>query len=148
MARARATLTTPPAPVYSQTRDAFMQEQAPGCLEYYEAIGPNGLAREVDPRERYRRCRQRHPLHARRHQPVAPAAEVDRRRQRAGAGRTARSTPYRKRLSDRRLSLPFFNLQQVVGASVVELTLCTAITAANAQGKEPPAGATCARRRT
>ena len=71
---------------------------------------------------------------------VAPAAEVDRRRQRAGAGRSGdASTPIASGSAIAGSSLPFFNLQQVVGASVVELTLAAqAITAANAQGKEPP----------
>ena len=36
-------VATPPPPVYSQTREAFMAAHPPGCLEYREAMGPNGL---------------------------------------------------------------------------------------------------------
>ena len=41
--RERAEVATPPPPVYSQTREAFMTAHPTGCLEYFEAMGPDGL---------------------------------------------------------------------------------------------------------
>jgi hypothetical protein len=139
VARPRAQLTTPPAPVYSQTRDAFMQELAPGCLEYREAMGPNGLygkwIREKDIAAVVDNTLFMHAgLNPSR---PAPKSIPDVNNQVRSEVR--KFDAYRKRLSDRRLALPFFTLQEVAGASVVELTLATkALAAAKGEGKEQP----------
>lgn len=139
VARGRATLTSPPAPVYSQTRDAFMQERAPGCLEYGEAMGPNGLyGKWIRAKDIAAVVNDTLFMHAGLNPSRPPPKSIADVNEQARA-EVRRFDAYRKRLSDRRIGLPFFNLPEVMGASVVEVRLATqAISAAQAQGKEPP----------
>ncbi len=140
LAQSRASVMTPPPPVYSQTREAFMAAHPPGCLEYREAMGPNGVygkwIRGKDIAAVVNGALFMHAgLNPSRPAPASIAEVNDQVRQ-----EVKRLDAYRKRLSDRRLALPFFDLQEIIDVGVVELTVATrALEAAKTEGTEPPA---------
>lgn len=140
LAESRAGVMTPPPPVYSLTREAFMAAHPPGCLEYREAMGPNGVygkwIRGKDIAAVVNGTLFMHAgLNPSRPAPASIAEVNEQARQ-----EVKRLDAYRKRLADRRLALPFFNLQEILDVGVVELTLATrALEAAKTDGTEPPA---------
>lgn len=135
--RAR-TLTTVP-PVYAKTREAWMAEHPPGCLEYRDAMSANGdYGRWLRPKDIAAIVGDTLFMHAGIN-PSRPApkslAEVNDR----ARAEVRRFDAYRRRLADRRLALPFFDFQEVLEVSVVELqTALAALNAAKVDGKEPP----------
>ena len=139
VANARRGATPSPAAVYSHTRGGFMTTYPPGCLEYREALGPNGVygrwIREKDIAAVVGDTLFMHAgLNASRPAPKSIAAVNDQVR-----AEVRRVDAHRKRLADRRLGLDFFGLQEVIDASIVELTVANeAMANAKAEGKEPP----------
>jgi hypothetical protein len=139
LAKARAEIATPPPPVYAQTREAFMTAHPPGCLEYHEAMGPDGVyGRWIRGQDVAAMVGDTLFMHAGLN-PSRPApksiAEVNERVR----DEVRRLDAHRKRLADRRLGLDFFSLQEVFGVSVFELKLATqALNAAKEAGQQPP----------
>jgi hypothetical protein len=140
LVEARARVTPTPAAVYTSTREAFLQAHPPGCLEYREAMGPSGsYGRWIRDKDIAVIVGDTLFMHAGLN-PARPApktlADVNDRVR----AEVRRLDNLRKRLSDRRLGLPFFGLQEVVDVAIAELTVATqALAAAKAEGTEPPA---------
>jgi Calcineurin-like phosphoesterase len=137
VAKPRARLTMPPHPVFSMTRDAFMQAHPPGCLEYREALGPNGLygkwIRAKDIAAVVDGTLFMHAgINPSRPAPKSIADVNDQVR-----AEIRRLDVFRKRLADRRVSLPFFSFEEMLGAAVVELTLAREALLEKAEGKDP-----------
>lgn len=139
LARARGNVLTPLPPVYAQSRDAWFEAHPPGCLEYREAMGPDGAyGRWLRPKDIAAVVGDTLFMHAGLN-PSRPApqsvAEINDR----ARAEVRRFDVYRKRLTDRRLALPFFDFQDVLEVSVIELqTASAALAAAKAAGTEPP----------
>lgn len=136
----RARLTSPPAGVYSQTRETFIHANPPGCLEYREAMGPNGVyGKWIREKDIAAVVGDTLFMHAGLN-PSRPAPQsIDEVNDRVRS-EIRRLDAQRKRLSDRRFGLPFFGFQEVLAATGVQLTAATqAIGAARAQGTEPSA---------
>jgi hypothetical protein len=124
--------------VYLQTRDAWMAAHPPGYLEYREALGPRGTygrwLRSKAPAVRIAGT-------AFMHAGIDPSASEitledvnDQVKQ-----ELARFDAYVRALVDRKLALPFFSLQEVVGVTVAELKIATDKLAADKEGREAPA---------
>jgi hypothetical protein len=111
----------------------------PGCLEYREAMGPNGVyGKWIRGKDIAAVVGDTLFMHAGLN-PSRPApksiAEVNER----ARDEVRRLDAHRKRLADRRLGLDFFGLQEVIGVSVFELRLASqAIATANKTGEQPP----------
>jgi hypothetical protein len=131
---------TPPAAVYTQTREAWMLAHPPGCLEYREAMSPSGV---------YGRWLREKPIAAQvgdtlfmhaginptRPPPKSVSEVIDRART-----EIRRLDLFRQRLASRKLATPVFNLQQILDVSVAELRAATlALETAKAEGQQPPA---------
>jgi len=140
LAQARAGVVTPSPGVYTQTRDAFMQAHPPGCLEYREAMSPNGVyGKWIRGKDIAAVVGDTLFMHAGIN-PSRPPPKSIREVNDLARSEVRRLDAYRKRLADRRLGLPFFGLQEVIDVSIVELTVATrALEAAKAEGTEPPA---------
>jgi len=139
LAQSRADVATPLPPVYSQTREAFMAAHPPGCLEYREAMGPDGLYGQwIRGKDIATIVGDTLFMHAGLN-PSRPAPKsIDEVNERA-RDEVRRLDTHRKRLVDRRLGLNFFSLQQVVDVSIFELQLATqALAAAKEAGEQPP----------
>jgi hypothetical protein len=131
---------TPPAPVYTQTEEAWLGQHPPGCVEYREAMAPSGT---------YGRWLRDKPIAAQigdtlfMHAGINPArptpksiAEVNER----ARTEVRRLDAFRQRLANRRLALPTFNLQQMLDVAVAELRQANLVlAAAKAEGQQPPA---------
>ena len=139
IAQARAKLTTPPAAVYTQTKDAWMTAHPPGCLEYREALSPSGVygkwLRDKDIAAVVNGSLFMHAgLNPARPAPKSLAEVNDQAR-----AEVKRLDAFRKRIVDKRVGLSDFNLQEVIDASVVELQVATAaMQQAKTEGKDPP----------
>jgi hypothetical protein len=140
LAQSRAKATTPPAPVYSKTRDAWLTDLPPGCLEYREAMGPNGTyGRWLRAKDVAAVVGDTLFMHAGLN-PSRPAPKSIDDVNEAVRAETRRLDAFRRRLTDQRLALPSFDFQDMIGAAVVELQVASAaIAAAKAEGKEMPA---------
>lgn len=135
--RARVMPTLPP--VYAQTREAWIAAHPPGCLEYREAMAPNGqYGRWLRTKGIATIVRGTLFMHAGLN-PARPAPKsIDEINDRARA-EVRRFDTYRKRLQDRRLALPMFSFQNIREVSVVELQIASAaLAAAKAEGNDPP----------
>jgi hypothetical protein len=122
-----------------QTREAWMLEHAVGCLEYREAMAPNGT---------YGRWLREKPIAAAvgdslfMHAGINPSrpapaalAEVNTR----ARNEIRRLDMHRQRLVGKRLVLPTASLQDILDVSVSELRKATeAMAAAKAEGQPPP----------
>lgn len=143
LAASRAGVVEPapaPAPaVYSLTRDAFMAAHPPGCLEYRDAMAPDGVyGRWIRSRDIAAVVGTTLFMHAGIN-PARPLPRTVREINERARDEVKRFDSLRKRLTDRRLALPFFNLQEIIDVAVVELTLATrALETAKAEGTEPP----------
>jgi hypothetical protein len=139
LAPARARLTTPPAGVYSQTREAWTAAHPLGCLEYRDAVGPGGTygkwLRGKDIAAIVGDTLFMHAgLNPSRAAPKSISDINDRVR-----SEVRRFDAFRNRLVDRKLGLQTFGLQNVIDVAVVELTIANAeIEGAKARGTEPP----------
>ncbi len=136
VAKARAGVTTPPATVYQQTREAWLEKHPPGCLEYREAMAPGGVyGRWLREKDIAAVVGDTLFMHAGLN-PSRGVQQVNDVNDRARA-EVKRLDAFRKRISDRRLALPFFNLQEVLDVAVVELQVANgALTTAKAEGTE------------
>jgi hypothetical protein len=139
MAKERAAISTPPPPVYAKTRDAWNQDLTPGCLEYREAMGPNGTyGRWLRGKDIAAVVGDTLFMHAGLN-PSRPAPKSIADVNDAIRAETRRLDAFRRRSNDKRLALPFFDLQDMLGVAVVELQRANAaITVAKAEGKEMP----------
>jgi hypothetical protein len=140
LAQSRAKLTTPPAAVYSQTKEAWMTAHAPGCLEYREALGPSGVyGKWLRDKDAAAVVNGTLFMHAGLN-PARPAPKsIDDVNDQART-EVKRLDAFRKRIVDKRIGLSFFNFQEVLDAAVVELQIATAaMQQAKAEGKDPPA---------
>jgi len=142
-ARASATSSTPPGPVpavYAKTKDAWLAAHPPGCIEYRDALGPNGTygrwLREKDIAVVVAGTLFMHAgLNPSRPAPASIAEVNDRVR-----AEVKRLDAFRKRLVDKRLATPYFDLQEYLEAAAAELQAASAaIEAAKTEGKEVPA---------
>jgi hypothetical protein len=124
------------APVYTQTREAWMAAHPPGWVEYREALGPRG---------RYGRWLRAKSVAASiggtlfMHAGINPdqPMTVDMVNKRA-RDEMARYETYLQRLVSAKMALPFFTLQEVLMVSAAELEAATAIMDAARQKNEPP----------
>src|SRR4029078_288762 len=135
LAQSRAKATAKPAAVYSQTRDAWMTAHPPGCLEYREAVGPSGVyGKWLRDKDIAAVVNNTLFMHAGLN-PTRPAPKsIDEVNEQA-RGEVKKLDNYRKRLTDKRIGLPFFGLQEVIDVTVVELQLATeAVAKAKADG--------------
>jgi hypothetical protein len=139
IAKERAALTTPPAPVYAKSREAWLDDMAPGCLEYREALGPNGTyGRWLRGKDIAAVVGDTLFMHAGLN-PSRPAPKSIGEVNDGIRSETRRLDAFHRRLNDKRSALPSFDLEDMLGVAVVELQLATAaITAAKADGKEMP----------
>jgi hypothetical protein len=140
LAQARAKLTTPPAAVYAQTKDAWMTAYPPGCLEYREALGPSGVyGKWLRDKDIAAVVNGSLFMHAGLN-PARPAPKSTDEVNDQARAEVKRLDAFRKRLVDKRVGLSFFNLQEVLDAAVVELQIATAaMQQAKTEGKDPPA---------
>ena len=138
LAQARARLTTPPAAVYTQTREAWMAAHPPGCLEYRDAVGPNGpYGRWIRDKDIAAVVNNTLFMHAGIN-PSRPLPKAVDEVNDTARNEVKRFDAYRKRLVDKRVALPSFTLQDLLDASVVELQVATAeLAKAKAEGREP-----------
>ena len=137
--RERADVASPPPPVYALTREAFMTAHPRGCLEYREAMGPDGLyGKWIRSKDIATIVSDTLFMHAGLN-PSRPAPKsIDEVNDRV-RDELRRLDEHRKRLADRRLGLSFFGLGEVYAVSVFELQAATrALVAAKEAGKEPP----------
>jgi hypothetical protein len=139
LAQSRASATTPTAPVYAKARESWLEDMAPGCLEYREALGPNGAyGRWLRGKDVAAIVGDTLFMHAGLN-PSRPAPKSLAEVNDGVRAETRRLDAFRRRLTDKRLALPFFSLEDVLGAAVVELQAASAaIAAAKAEGKELP----------
>ncbi len=139
LAQARAGVMTPPPAVYTLTREAFMQAYPPGCLEYRHAMGPNGnYGKWIRGKDIAVIVADTLFMHAGIN-PSRPAPKSIAEVNDLVRSEVRRLDAYRKRLTDRRLALAFFGLQEVIDVSVVELTVATrALEVAKATAAERP----------
>ena len=129
--------TTPP--VAMQPREAWMLDHPVGCLEYREAMAPNGT---------YGRWLRDKPIAARvgdslfMHAGINPSRPVPTELTDViTRARTElrRIDAHRQRLAGKRLALPTASLQDILDVSVSELRNATAaVAAAKAEGQAPP----------
>jgi hypothetical protein len=123
------------APVYQRTKDDWMAAWAPGCLEYYEAMGPGG---------KYGKWLRRRPvaavvgdtlfMHAG-PPPDIDATTVDDINTRI-ADEVERFDRFSERLVRSELGLSFFTLQEIVEVAHDQITSANArVEEARAQGK-------------
>jgi hypothetical protein len=128
----------PPPPVYSQAPEAWMAAHAPGCLEYREAMGPNGVyGRWLRDKAVAAQIDGVLFMHAGIH-PARPPKAIPEVSERARA-EIRRLDAFRQRLSSRKLAMPSFSLQEILDVSVAELRHASAaIAAAKAEGQPPP----------
>ena len=139
VAQSRATVVTPAPLVYSQTREAFMAAHPPGCLEYREAMSPDGLyGKWIRAKDIAVVVGNTLFMHAGLN-PSRPApASIDEVNERART-EVRRLDSMRKRLAERKLGLDFFSLQQVIDVSMLELQIASQLqAAAKAEGSPPP----------
>jgi hypothetical protein len=130
---------TPPAAVYAQSRELFLAAHPLGCLEYREAMAPSGM---------YGRWLRDKPIAAQvndslfMHAGINPANPppklitevIDRAR-----NEIRRLDTHRQRLTNRRLALATFTLQEIIDVSVAELRHASmTLAAAKAEGQPPP----------
>ena len=140
VAQARAAAAPAPPAVYAKTRDAWLAAHPPGCLEYRDALGPNGVygkwLRDKDIAAIVAGTLFMHAgLNPSRPPPAAIGEVNDKVR-----AEVRRLDAFRKRLVDKRLATAAFDLQEYLDVAVVELQAAyTTIEAAKAEGKEPPA---------
>jgi hypothetical protein len=131
---------TPPAAVYTQTREQWLAAHPPGCIEYREAMSPSGTyGRWLRGKAIAAQVGDTLFMHAginpERPAPKSIASVIDITRD-----EIRRLDAHRQRLTRRRLALPTFTLQQVLEVSVAELRHATAaLEAAKAEGSAPPA---------
>jgi hypothetical protein len=139
VAKARASALTPAPPVYSKTREAWLAAHPPGCMEYRDAVGPNGVygrwLREKDIAVVVDGTLFMHAgLNPSRPAPASIAEVNDRVRT-----EVKRLDAFRKRIADKRFATAAFDLQEYLDAAVVELQIASAaIAAAKAEQKELP----------
>ena len=139
VAKARAAAVTPAPPVYSKTREAWIADHPPGCLEYRDALGPSGTygrwLREKDIAAVVDGTLFMHAgLNPSRPAPASIAEVNDRVR-----AEVKRLDAFRKRVTDKRIATAAFDLQEYLDVAVVELQAATAaLAAAKAEQKELP----------
>ncbi len=139
VAKARASAVTPAPPVYSKTREAWIEAHPPGCLEYRDAFAPNGTygrwLREKDIAAVVDGTLFMHAgLNPSRPAPASIAEVNDKVR-----AEVRRLDAFRKRLTDKRIATAAFDLQEYLDVAVVELQMASAaITTAKAEQKELP----------
>ena len=137
IAAARTPKGGTPAPVYGQTREAWLTTHPPGYVEYREAMGPRG---------KYGAWLRDKPIvmqqdgtvfmHAGFAPDTAPAtlAEVNTRVR----DEIRRLDRFVQRLVDDKLALPFFTLQEILQVAANEIGAANAlIAAAEAAGRHP-----------
>ena len=134
----RVSVMPSPAAVYAHTHGGFMTTYPPGCLEYREAMSPTGVyGKWIRAKDIATVVGDTLFMHAGINPSNAPksiAAMNDQVR-----AEVRRVDTHRKRLTDRRIALEFFGLQDIIDVSVIELTLANqAIATAKLEGKEPP----------
>ncbi len=139
IAQSRAAVVTPAPPVYSQTREAFMAAHPPGCLEYFEAMSPNGLyGKWIRSKDIATVVGGTLFMHAGLNPSrPAPASIAEVNDQARAEGRKLDSL--RKRLADRKLGVSFSSLQEVLDVAILELQIANqALATAKAEGTAPP----------
>jgi hypothetical protein len=137
LAKNRQNGGTPPAGVYTQSREAWMAAHPPGYLEYREAFAPRGTygrwLRDKAPTVRIEGTAF---MHAGIN---ASAGEMDLDDvNRAVKNEVARFDAYLRGLVDRKLALPFFTLKEVLAVTAAELKVATDKVAAQKEGREAP----------
>ena len=139
VAQSRAAILTPAPKVYSLTRDAFMAAHRPGCLEYFEAMSPNGLyGKWIRSKDIAVVVGDTLFMHAGLNPSRPPPASIDEVNERVRT-EVRRLDSMRKRLADRKLGVSFFSLQEVIEVSMLELQIANqALAAAKAEGSAPP----------
>jgi Calcineurin-like phosphoesterase len=136
---ARSAARTPQPAVYAKTREAWLAVHPPGCLEYRDAIGPNGhYGRWLRGKDIAAVVNNTLFMHAGLN-PSRPApssiAEVNDRVR----SEVRRLDAFRKRLVDKRLATAYFDLQEYLDAAMSELQAASdAIATAKTEGKELP----------
>jgi hypothetical protein len=140
VAQARSTAAPTPPAVYAMTKDAWLAAHPPGCVEYRDALGPNGVygkwLREKDIAAVVAGTLF---MHAGLNPSRPPPATINEVNDRLRA-EVRRLDAFRKRLVDKRLATTAFDLQEYIDVTVVELQAASAaIEAAKAEGKELPA---------
>ena len=139
VAQARSAAAPSPPAVYTKTKDAWLAAHPPGCMEYRDALGPNGVygkwLREKDIAAVVAGTLFMHAgLNPSRPAPASIDEVNDRLR-----AEVRRLDAFRKRLADKRLATTAFDLQEYLDVAVVELQAASAaIEAAKAEGKELP----------
>lgn len=139
IAQSRAAVVTPAPQVYSQTREAFMAAHPPGCLEYFEAMSPNGLyGKWIRSKDIATVVGGTLFMHAGLNPSrPAPASIAEVNDQARAEGRKLDSL--RKRLADRKLGVSFSSLQEVLDVAILELQIANqALATAKAEGTAPP----------
>ena len=140
VAKARSAAAPAPPAVYAKTQDVWLAAHPPGCIEYRDALGPNGVygkwLREKDIAAVVAGTLFMHAgLNPSRPAPASIGEVNDRLR-----AEVRRLDAFRKRLVDKRLATTAFDLQEYLDVAVVELQAASAaIEAAKAEGKELPA---------
>ncbi|MGQ0732976.1 MAG: hypothetical protein ACT4QD_04890, partial [Acidobacteriota bacterium] len=135
IARTRGRMLTPTPAVYSQTRETWMEAHPLGCLEYGEAMGPDGA---------YGRWLRRKDIatvvgdtlfmHAGLNPSRAAPASIPQVNDRVRA-EVRQLDAFRQQLVDRNLALPSFSLREVIDVAVAELRAANmAIDEARAKG--------------
>lgn len=138
VAQSRSAAATATPAVYAKTKDAWLAAHPPGCLEYRDALGPSGVygkwLREKDIAAIVAGTLFMHAgLNPSRPPPVSIGEVNDRVR-----AEVRRLDAFRKRLVDKRLATPVFDLQEYLDVAVAELQAASAaFEAAKAEGKEP-----------
>lgn len=139
IAQARALMTTPPPPVYTQTREAWLAAHPPGCVEYREAMGPDGVygkwLRRLDIAAVVGDSLFMHAgLNPSRPAPRSIDSLNDSLRD-----EVKKIDAFHKRLVDRRYATPLVDLTGLLGVAVAEIQAANAaIAAAKAGSAEEP----------
>ena len=136
LAAARARARTTVAPVYQQTREAWMAVHPPGWLEYREALGPKGkYGRWLRSKSVAAVIGGSLFMHAGINPNQTIGADAANTQARAEMERFEK---FLQRLVDAKLALPFFTLPEVIEVSNAELLASSvAVDEARAKGEMP-----------
>jgi hypothetical protein len=139
IAQARARLTDPPPPAYTQTREAWLAAHPPGCLEYRDAMGPSGVygkwLRGLDIATIVGDSLF---MHAGLN-PSRPAPRSIEALNAELRDEVKRIDAFHKRLVDRRYAAPFVDVNAMLGIAVAEIQAANAaIAAAKAATAQEP----------
>jgi hypothetical protein len=118
-ARAELFAGTPPAPFQAMTREAWMEAHPPGAMEYRDAFGPQGrYGRWLRSKSAVLQLGDLVFMHAGINPLRAPRKLDDINKQVASDLR--KLDDYRRRMTDRKLILPWFALNDVVMAAQID----------------------------